>query len=424
MRRFWILNVGDIKPGEIGMEFFLRMAWDIKKYRRDNLPNYLRDWAAREFGPDHATEIADVMDTYYRLGFARKPEHLQWHLPNETPRTSDLTNEEKIERLVMYADLRRKADSLYAAVPRDKKDAFYQLALYPVRSAACANQRFFAAEFANEGEPDATAWARRWAIANESILADARYFNETLAGGKWRGIMSPEMNPGQWPSMRSTPPKISEAVLKFAEDTDDPGERVLSRAAPATLHSPVTGAEFREMHGVISFEAEHFTRKRDVPGSAWQIITGLGRSGDSVSVFPTTAQSIEPGDTVSGGPVIEYEFRSASGGDFDAVCYLLPTQPLVPGRGLRYAIGIDNEAPKLVTVGLDAEVSSAKWAQNVLNASTTGTAKLNIAPGKHTLKIYMVDAGVVLDKIVLSKGGASLGYLGPPETTMRKRERQ
>ncbi|MGC4074290.1 MAG: glycosyl hydrolase 115 family protein [Nibricoccus sp.] len=60
--RLWIVNVGDIKPGEIGTEFFLRMAWDIDRWNRANLPEFLLEWAAREFGGRHASEIAAIMD--------------------------------------------------------------------------------------------------------------------------------------------------------------------------------------------------------------------------------------------------------------------------------------------------------------------------------------------------------------------------
>lgn len=36
--------------------------------------------------------------------------------------------------------------------------------------------------------------------------------------------------------------------------------------------------------------------------------------------------------------------------------------------------------------------------------------------GRHVLRVYMLDPGVVLDKIVLDAGGARPSYLGPPET--------
>jgi hypothetical protein len=417
MRNLWIVNVGDIKPGEIGMEFFLQMAWDINKYRRENLTDFLKDWVAREFGPAHAAEIAGITDGHYRLGFARKPEHLQWHLPNETPRTSDLTKEEKLERYLRYTGLRTDAEDLSAKLPQHKKDAFYELVLYPVRGAALANERFFAAEFANDRGSFAAEWARRSIAAGNAIIDDAKYFNENLAGGKWRHMISPEMNPGQWPSMRSTPPKIDESILREARSSSG----TFIRFHHQTVFS-FAQQVFAELNGVISFEAEHFTRKRGLPGAAWQAIPGLGRSGDSVAIFPTTARSFDPGTTAA--PVLEYDISNLKGGEYTATFYLVPTHPLVPDRGLRFAVGIDVQPRQLVTVGLDTEVSSPKWSQNVLNNAALGATKLSISPGKHTLKIYMVDAGVVLDKIVLSKGGASLGYLGPPETTMRKRERQ
>jgi hypothetical protein len=36
------------------------------------------------------------------------------------------------------------------------------------------------------------------------------------------------------------------------------------------------------------------------------------------------------------------------------------------------------------------------------------------------LKIYMVDAGVVLDKIVMDGGGARPSYFGPKETAVSR----
>lgn len=75
-KNLWVLNVGDIKPGEIGTEFFLELAWDPQRYRHDNVREFLVRWAARDLDPRFADEIASIMEEYYRLGLARRPEHL------------------------------------------------------------------------------------------------------------------------------------------------------------------------------------------------------------------------------------------------------------------------------------------------------------------------------------------------------------
>lgn len=522
MRQFWVLNVGDLKPGEIGLEFFLQMAWDMKKWRRENLPEYLRDWARREFGVANAREVAEVMDGYYRLGYARKPEHLQWYLPNEVPRASDFSavdfGDEMQTRLDGYQRLRSRAERLYEVMPASKRDAFFELVVYPVRSASLANERFFATEkaiqYSAQNRASAVTWARRAEAAAAQIDADATYFNEQLAGGKWRFIMSPEMGKGQWPSMRSTPPRVPDSVLNRTIPEDaalgvaiEGDERVVARDQPSHLPkldvftrgtrfidvfdqgrssmpwsatvnrawvklsqrkgdlredsriivsidwrtAPVgtklegevtitTATESRkvivtifnptsprpadlngfvESNGVISIEAENYTGKTDRNGVAWQTIRGLGRTGGSVAIFPTTADTVEPADAAAKSPLLQYQFYSFTGGEFEALCYLLPTQPLVNGRGLRYAIGIDDQPPQLVVVGADVEVSSPFWARNVLNASAIGASKINLLPGRHALKLYMVDAGVAVDKIVLQTGKLVTSYLGPPETMIR-----
>jgi hypothetical protein len=106
---------------------------------------------------------------------------------------------------------------------------------------------------------------------------------------------------------------------------------------------------FIEANGVVSIEAEHFTRKIDRPGSSWQTISGLGRTGDSIASFPTTAPALDP----TSAPVVEYEFYLFTPGTMKALAYLVPTQPIVSGRGLRYAIGIDGQPPQMVVVGAD-----------------------------------------------------------------------
>jgi hypothetical protein len=529
-RRFWVLNVGDLKPAEAVTEFFMQMAWDDTRWRRDNLRDFLRQWAAREFGASNAEEVASVMDDYYRLGFARKPEHLQWHLPGEPYRPSEFAHfdygDEAGRRLEAYDSLMSRASRLYPKMPATLRAAYYQLVLYPVRCAAFANRRVLAAEkaalYAAQGRASADWWGKRATEADRLADAETVFYNEKLSGGKWRHLMSREMGPGQWKSMRSTPPEIPPAVSRTSvpeaaglgvaiEGRAEPlregeadaalptldvytrgarfidifntgrapaawvarakegwiklsrargelredarvlvsvdwakapkGERVAGtveiegagarRAVRVPVFNPPSPRPenlkgFVESGGVVSIEAEHFDAKTDRAGAAWQLIQGLGRTGDSVAVFPEDAPSVEPPRAAREAPSLEYHLRLFHAGEFELTFYLLPTHPVRGARGLRFAYSIDGAEPRELAASAGVEVTSKEWAQNVLNATTkVGTTVKLDAPGAHVLKIYMLDPGVVLDKIVMNTGGLRPSYLGPPETRVwRKPDRE
>ena len=92
-----------------------------------------------------------------------------------------------------------------------------------------------------------------------------------------------------------------------------------------------------------------------------------------------------------------------------------PTLNFVPSRGLRYAISFDEEAPQVIDVL--AHNNPEAWATSVEDSVRKATSKHQIAtPGYHTLKIWMVDPGVVLQKLVVDLGGVRPSYLGPPES--------
>lgn len=415
MRNLWIVNVGDIKPGEIGMEFFLQMAYDAKKWNVENQHRFLLEWAKREFGQKHAIEIAGVMNEYYRLGFQRKPEHLQWYLPTEAPKKSDFSNTEVLERLAKYSEIRQTANGIFNELPANKRDSFYELVVYPIRSASLANERFFAAEIAQtygvNSPSTGREWAKRSLDADQAIAAETAFFNEKLAGGKWRHIMSPEMGPDQWKSMRSTPPKVS--------PTDFYGVETENSFRPLGVQSFRAGTResssvFSEWEGTISIEAENFVRRSDRDGFSWRTIKGLGKTGDSISIFPAVARSFDI--SAKAMPSVEYDLNVSTAAEFTFYFHLIPTQPLMPGNGLRLAFSIDGEKPTVVVVDKDTEVSSRKWAQNILDETTVGSERRSLTNGRHALSIFAVDSGVVFDKIVIASRELDKTYFGPRET--------
>lgn len=149
-RNLSVLNVGDIRPGEIGMEFFLDLAWNPRPWQRDNIRSFLEQWAARDPDAGHAGEFAAIMEEYYRLGFARRPEHLVQYRANTPLRYSwfshDPLNDEAQQRQDRYAGIARRVQAVYDQLPRERKDAFFQLVLYPVVCAALINDQVICAD--------------------------------------------------------------------------------------------------------------------------------------------------------------------------------------------------------------------------------------------------------------------------------------
>jgi hypothetical protein len=168
--------------------------------------------------------------------------------------------------------------------------------------------------------------------------------------------------------------------------------------------------KFVESGGVVSIDAGHFTRRTDRNGAGWRTIPDLGRTGDTVAVFPTTTAST---DDPANSPSLEYDFYVFHPGKARVLITALPTQRIHAGRHLRYAAAIDLASPTVVNLE-----DAGRWEENVLRAAVTGASDATVGkPGKHTLKIWMMDPGVVLDKIVLDFGGMKPSYLGPPETS-------
>jgi hypothetical protein len=185
--RLWIVNVGDIKPMEFPIQFFLDYAWDPERYPADSLGDYTRAWAEREFGPEHASDVADIVTKYTMYNGRRKPEMLE-------PRTYSLVDYREAETVAEdYRQLARRAEALYAAMPADARDAFYQLVLYPVKACAVVNDLYVTVGlnrlFAVQGRAstnDAADRARALFRQDEQL---AREYNQALADGKWNHMM-------------------------------------------------------------------------------------------------------------------------------------------------------------------------------------------------------------------------------------------
>ncbi|HLP03477.1 MAG TPA: glycosyl hydrolase 115 family protein [Opitutaceae bacterium] len=360
--RLWIANVGDLKPAEIPTEFFLQLAWDIDRWRPDNLDGFLRDWAACQFGPDNAAAIAALLSEYYRLNFARRPEHLQWWLPKEPYRPSPLSPAEVQARLDSFARLRRDAAALRSLIPPEQQDAFFQLVYYPAIGSALANERYFAGE---RGDLAAAT------DANARLKAETRFFNEELSGGKWHGFMNLEPADAQWSSMRIAP---------WAPPPPE--------AEPRPFSARTTALPPADANPLASILGDG--------GARWTEIPGLGRSGRAVTVLPFTAPERTLAEAAA-APRLDYTLDLPSPGPFTLRLHLLPTHP-ISGTALRLAVALDEQTPRLVE--LPAADGGTVWNQAVLDNERIATVAFSAAaPGPHVLHLWGLDDGIVIDRV-------------------------
>lgn len=508
--RIWIVNVGDLKPLELPIEFFLRMAWNPAALGKDKVADYTRRWAERDFGPEHAAEIAEIVSLYTKYNGWRKPELLE-------PSTFSSLHYLEAERVEQaWLDLVTRAERVYAAIPQEQRDAFFQLVLHPTKaSALVARINILAGRnhlFAKQGRASTNALAERVRelFREDQALSDA--YNHELAGGKWNHLMD-QAHLGQFswePPRVNAMPAVSEvlvgkharfgvavdgdvsawpghygdAVLPvfdsfnprksyvevFAEglhpitysikadkdwillsqDTEprpdarhwveidwsklQPGEatgsivvagesgpvRVTVRAIKASeAEQRAAAGRFASLEGPLSFPASATSRRTQVEGISWENIPDYGRVAEGVSVYPVTAASRVP---PAPAPSLEYSVYVPRAGTYELTLVLGPVMDFVPDRGIRIAVAFDQEPLQVLDLFRDRKAETflgESWWKRFTrdNARFLKSSHTLASPGPHTLKITMVDPGVVLQKVIISDKPFPESYFGPPFTT-------
>lgn len=172
-------------------------------------------------------------------------------------------------------------------------------------------------------------------------------------------------------------------------------------------------ADFVEDRGFVSINAAEFSRKSKGQDADWQIVEGLGYAGSVMTALPRTASlNVTPADIMTTSPTLEYDFFAFNFGTANVHLQIVPTHAPHVGMGVRYAVAIDDAEP--VIVDFQTFGRSEEWKQNVLkNAAVKSAQQIVNRAGKHTLKVWMVDPGVMLDQILIDLGGWKSSYAFP-----------
>jgi hypothetical protein len=371
-RTIWVINVGDIKPMEVGIDYFSRLAWNPEGFPLGAQRQFLHDFAAAHFGETLAPRMTDLLMEFYRLGTIRKPELMErnWALSLTPERAEHLEND--------YEKLLDSERSLADAVPAGARDAYTELMGFPARVLGDAGLIFMADRKIQETN-DVAANENEIKQLRSDLEAQVENYNTKIAGGKWNDMM-PGLVTG-----RNLTAWNSQVRWPWGEPTNH----------PPVIRPPVHGQNWRN-----AATADH----QSSSGSArWTVIEGLGPSGRAMALEPAGLGS-SWSENDANAPALGFDF-TYKGGKAEAFVDFLPTFRIYPGMKLRVAVSVDNRAPMLVEVpgssGAENEngrIRSQAVQDNYVRASIPLP---DLTAGRHTFVIRAVDPGAVVDRVSL-----------------------
>lgn len=530
--RIWIINVGDLKPKELPIDFIMRYAWDPEAVSCNDLDSYLQEWAGRIFGSEYKAEIADIVSKYSKYNLMRKAEV-------QNPFIFSHVNHHESDRMLQrWHELTRRAEVLEHKLEPELLDAYYQLVLYPVKASAGVAEIYISAGknnlYARQGRVSANGYADRAGVLFEQDRRLSSYYNDSMSGGKWKGMMndnhigyeswqipvanklpaleyvtpqaSPAMGVAVEGSTEAWPGSEQQAVLPVFDVLDNlsyyidvfnkglgsfgytavadkdwicldkacgtvtledriqvsidwdklevgehSGTVTVSRdgvSVPVTVRArkydtPNVEGHYFGSSGEFSIPACSYNRKQDSKDgkSSWIFAPDLGRGEGCMRIEPVTVPSAKATE----GPVLEYDVFLPADTDVKLALGILPTQDVYPERGLRMAVAIDGGAPQMLDMrkgmidefreytadnlkraknfrplpAVDRNFKQAGYGMPRRNDVFDCLRWVDVAlgsqkSGMHTLKVYMIDPEIVLEKIIVNPDNEHPSYDGKP----------
>jgi len=365
--RYWLLNVGDIKPMEIEMQMFMDMAYDFSSFTYDNVNRAQARWLASVFGEKYQDDFQFILDSYYRLAWDRKPEFMGYEMEWDSPEYSRLYDSDfsfqtgsAQKRLVEYQDICYTYDAIESDVDASLRPALFEMLGYSLHSAYQMNRKFLYAQANHETGNISYAAQSRDAIRKLQNLIDR--YNSQL-DGKWDQMIS-EITPGYTALYQNKPDYVTEPTDRY-------------RLPDNQRHT-----EFANSIDLAKLEAIGPFRLLDGMGTDW-----------------TALQMGQPLDFSASGSIdIPIPADNASG--TVSVCIsVVPLWPVSYDRSNRIAVSFDGSDP--IICENKFEEWGRDWKIQVLEnrKEYVLTFPLDASRQQHTLTLTIVDPGQIVQKI-------------------------
>lgn len=460
VKDIWIVNVGDLKPMELQISYYMDLAYDFETYGTNGSVtpgDYYLTFVRQQFSYGVSevvqAQMAGLLAGYSKLNAICKPEYMRENIYS-------IENFGEAQSMLDFAlFLMEGAELVKAEIPQELSDAYEQLVYYPVTASAnvvalyiySAYNRYYAEK--KDARTNGFAALVEEAIAKDKELM--RHYNEEMSGGKWNKMMSqPHLGYVAWNAENCAPPTpmvladvkcpYSKDVLieELMETQPEPlAGCVVLQADTFTENVPVVLVE----HGQDSLQNTGSRQQAEntaeqAANSRWQaentalqdgackifsaqfrMIPNYGRSDASAKVYPVTMETARLYDetgSVEGLPYLEYDFAADQTADYTIRVYLAPSNHLDGDKvELRYGIAVDKQEAVVVNAlpkgYIAGDCYEWQWSRAVELNVHIKESRVVLSAGVHKLRFYGIDAGLVLQKIVIYRGELPESYLGP-----------
>ncbi|KAJ3733166.1 hypothetical protein DFJ43DRAFT_995830 [Lentinula guzmanii] len=536
--RVWVLNVGDLKPYEREIEYWLSLSWDSSLWSPDNVDDFVQAWAQREFKLDSsdAAMVAEVVANLTRYNARRKPELL-----NST--TYSLINYREADRVVEQWDaLANASTAIYIKLASDLQPSFFQMVQHPVLASQTLGKMLVFAGQNNLRASQARLSTNDLADQVQQLFEkdyDLEVEYHSILDGKWDHMMDqthvgyyywqqpmantmpavnrvqsrkqalpgvmrivPEGSLGAWPGDDQfdcalgyncpSPTVILDSFNPFGNvfidvgsggpvsftwnatvnatwlelstpsgsiSPDSPEQRVFL-SIPDWSQVPVSAGNlaqvtftavapnqsdlvvpvmvqaqntkeqvpsnftgFVESMGVVSFEAAHAIRNTSVADIFWKELPGLGRTLSGVTPWPRDGDN-GANFSAGTGPSLEYDFFIVSNRTNITVVTQLSPSLNANGadRPLAFALQVGSDpiqSSYFIPPDVAPGAEPAPWSGLdgfAANVIVSVNMTFNVTPGAQTLKLFMIEPAVVVQKFDIDTGNLQSSYLGPTES--------
>lgn len=395
--KIWLLNVGDLKPNEYPMDFFLTMAWNPTSFNENNLQEYARKFCEEQFGIAQATEAAEIISTYCKFN-SRVTAEMMNH------KTYNLESGEFLQVKDAYLALEAKALRQFMALPENYKDSYKQFILHPVRAMANLYDMYYAVAMNEKLTAEKDIKANYWADYMDACFkrdADYSYdYNHNISDGKWNHLMDQtHIGYKSWDEPRGG--NIKPTVKRITTEEAKKG-----------------GYVFDEKNRVVVMEAEHYFEIKNTPKTNWTVIPDLGRTLSGIALMPYT-------ETTKGAE-IQYKMNLQS--KKESIKLRVFFDCTLPFKKGGHNVTASFNGANEVSWNINDELT---WANNYSKMYPAGAARMiettvnlelpKSSDGEYTLSIKPLDPGIVIYKIIVDTDGFEQTHLKMDESPYQRK---